>query len=352
MSEIIQHKFKDMGKSHYLKLNLCLVAGFFFSVMADQTKAIVSDFQDALHSLQRDFIVGKNMFEFTNANLNEEFALATKEFKLEEAFKMSFFSQNWNWYVFPFANGSSPYYTLNTEQERDVQYCQNNHYFYKTFRDFPQLLISSESFFVGFDSGVLCTKGNTIYFKMPSRNYSLSYCNCDSQGNCYYSSVCRPWFVSQKEHPLQCFFSDLFQQVGGTGFAFGITSPLNEVNGQFAGAYYSNIVPSYSPQNIYQAEGNYIKRMYFPEAQQSNYLISDNQPIWDSNWNVTSYSAYLQQVADFTMKTLIQNFKVQYEFPHRDTKIAYFDWKMTKQQVLEVNLLLQCYHNVELLCIY
>ncbi|TNV85751.1 hypothetical protein FGO68_gene15316 [Halteria grandinella] len=330
--------------------------------MADQTQAIAQDFQDGLHLVQREFVVGKQMFEFTNANLNEEFATATSQFQVQEGNTLvtgGFYSNDWTWYVFPFANGSSPFYTLNAVQERDVQYLRNNHYFFKTMLDFPQLLINYDTFFIGFDSGVLSTRGNNPYFKMSSKNYSATYCNCDSMGNCYYSSVCRPWYVSQKAHPEQCFFSDLYLFAGGTSFGLAITSPLKEVNGTFAGAYNTNIVPSFSPIRVQQ--GNYIKRMYFPDSEKSNYLISDNQPIvsnlctrlmyiqWSPNWNVTSYSAYLQQVEDLSMKTLIQNFEVKHEFPQRHTKIAYFDWNLTKQQVLKVLTLLQCDFNAELL---
>ncbi|TNV86120.1 hypothetical protein FGO68_gene15523 [Halteria grandinella] len=327
MSEIIQHKFKD------------IVAGFFFSVMADQTKAIAQDFQDGLHLVQREFVVGKKMFEFTNTNLNEEFATATNEFRVREGNTLAsggFTSFEWTWYAFPFANGSSPFYTLNAVQERDVQYCRNNHYFFKTMLDFPQLLINYDTYFLGFDSGVLCTRGNNPYFKLTSKNYSATYCNCDAKGNCYYSSVCRPWYVSQKKHPEQCYFSDLYLFAGGNSYGLGITSPLKEVNGTFAGAYNTNIVPSYAPNRI-QLQGNYIKRMYFPDSDKSNYLISDNQPIWSPNWNMTSYSAYLQQVEDPSLKTIIQNFNVQHEFPKSYTKIAYFDWNLTKYAILMQN---------------
>ncbi|TNV74040.1 hypothetical protein FGO68_gene17364 [Halteria grandinella] len=261
--------------------------------MVDQTSAIAQDFQDGLHLVQREFVVGKKLFEFTNANLNEQFATATNEFKVQEGATLitgGFSSLDWTWYAFPFANGSSPFYTLNDVQERDVQYCRNNHYFFKTMLDFPQLLINYDTFFLGFDSGVLCTRGNNPYFKMPSKNYSATFCNCDKMGNCYYSSVCRPWYVSQKAHPEQCFFSDLYLFASGTSFGLGITSPLKEVNGKFAGAYNTNIVPSFSPARVQQ--GNYIKRMYFPESEKSNYLISDNQPI------VSNFCTRLQHIVE------------------------------------------------------
>ncbi|TNV85728.1 hypothetical protein FGO68_gene755 [Halteria grandinella] len=319
-----------------------------------------------MHLVQREFVTGKKMFEYTNANLNEEFSDTQNESRVYEGNTMvvapGTFNQDWAWYVFPFANGSSAFYTLNNEQERDVRYCRNNHYYFKTILDFPQLLISYDSFFVGFESGLLCMKGYTPYFKTVSKTPSTTFCNCDAMGNCFYSSVCRPWFVSQKAHPKQCYFSDLYLFGGGTNWGLGITSPLNEVNGTFAGAINANIIPSYAPNRI-SLSGNYIKRMYFPESAKSNYLIADNQPIvsditkfliiqWDPSWNVTSYTAYLQQVEDSSMKTLIQNFAVQYEFPERHTKIAYFDWSMTKQQVFTVYNAIQCDDNAELFCIY
>ncbi|TNV86306.1 hypothetical protein FGO68_gene17519 [Halteria grandinella] len=73
-------------------------------------------------------------------------------------------------------------------------------------------------------------------------------------------------------------------------------------------------------------------RTYFPILEKPNYIISDNQPIWSSSWNVTSYAANLQQMKDPSMKTLVQKFEVQYEFRDKHSKIAYYYWNMTKQQ--------------------
>lgn len=49
------------------------MAELFFGVMAGLTQSIAMDVRDGIHLVQLEFYVAKKMFEFTNANLNEEF---------------------------------------------------------------------------------------------------------------------------------------------------------------------------------------------------------------------------------------------------------------------------------------
>ncbi|TNV85794.1 hypothetical protein FGO68_gene11748 [Halteria grandinella] len=246
--------------------------------MIDMSQSISLDFIDGFHLIELEFSTGKYMLEYTNANINEEFE---KSYDLTEVVEGNKYSTTtFMWYAFPFPNGSSPFYTLNADQERDVRYCRNNYYFQKQLLDHPQTLIAYDTYFLGFDSGVLCARANSAFWKTAMKQKSDTYCHCDAMGNCYFSDLCRPWFVSSKQNPNQCYFSDLYLFAQGTYFGLGISAPLYDTNGKFMGAMASNVIPSFNPTRAAAvAQGNYIKNMYFQLVRQANYLVADNQPI-------------------------------------------------------------------------
>ncbi|TNV85841.1 hypothetical protein FGO68_gene299 [Halteria grandinella] len=309
--------------------------------MIDLTSSISYDFMDGFHLIELEFSTGKYLLEYTNANLNEEFEQSYDPTLVMEG-NVYATVPKFAWYVFPFANGSSPYYTLNADQERDVKYCRNNYYFQSQMLERPQTLIAYDTYFLGFDSGVLCMKGSSAFFRTAFKTYSSSYCLCDAMGNCYFSGLCRPWFVSQKQNPDQCFLSDLYLFAQGTFFGLGISAPLHDSNGKFIGAIASNVIPTYNPARGNSLSlGNYVKNLHFQGVGKANYLIADNQPIWNSSWNMTAYVNYLQVVEDSTMNTTIKNFGIHYEFPERSTKIAYFDWNHTKYAMMMQNFSVQ-----------
>jgi hypothetical protein len=91
--------------------------------MNDATHAIKMIFQDALHSVQHDVVQARDLFEYTDINKNTDFE---KEYHLINGAEALArypgpFGTNipgrrtneFSWYIFPFKNGSSAFYTTN-----------------------------------------------------------------------------------------------------------------------------------------------------------------------------------------------------------------------------------------------
>lgn len=106
-----------------LLLNVKIVAGFFFKQNLDMTHSIAANFRDGLHLVQNDIAVQKYMIEYTLANLNTEFKqevanvggvelLATYDDSSPVDIRHE---DKFGWYLFPFKNGTTPFYTTNEQ---------------------------------------------------------------------------------------------------------------------------------------------------------------------------------------------------------------------------------------------
>ncbi|TNV85917.1 hypothetical protein FGO68_gene8981 [Halteria grandinella] len=246
------------------------------------------------------------------------------------------------WYVSPFKNGSTPFYTTNADQKRDIDSCFYSDYFYKPFTSNNGLVALKDKVFWGFKSGVLCISParDETYMRTVSKNKTIYECYCDTMGNCYYSPTCRGWFMNQIAHPQENYYQDFFAFATGKEIGMTICAPVNRkesknLNATIIGTVCTTVVPSYTDS------GNYIWNMYFNDAQKSNYILADNQDIWSSDWNTTKFQDIVWKEIDFQLKSEITNFQVMYEFPESSVKIAYFNWDNSKQQAIPTQLILQ-----------
>ncbi|TNV85707.1 hypothetical protein FGO68_gene5430 [Halteria grandinella] len=355
ITSILLLTFYNMGSIVQNKLQ-SLVAGFFFGEMIDQTQAIANNFQDGLHLVQMEFVSGKKLIEYTQANLNQDFK---DNYDYEEGVEWSQYYQpslasrespnysKFAWYAFPKANGSSAYYTLNKNQERDVEYCRNSFFFHKAVLMNQQLLISYDTYFFGFASGVQCffPSHNASLSRTAVKTSSITFCYCDEMKNCYFSPLCRAWYKSLSSHPNQCLYEDLYLFANGNVFGLGVCAPLNGTDGKFVGGICANVVPSFIEGRPGSEKGNYIRNMYLAQTQKANYVVADNQNFvsqahrlkyiriqWDPNWKTENFKNYVMQVIDFANQSKIQDFKIRYQFPQSHNKIAYFAWNNTNQQ--------------------
>lgn len=132
------------------------------------------------------------------------------------------------WYVFPFANGSSPYYTLNQKQEAEVAQCKDTFYFHKAASNFDWVLMANDGYYVGYEEGTWCVYPLQNYgnFNRFSKNRTGPNCHCDEMGNCYYDPRCRPWYINSKKIPNRMSFEDLYLYSGGSAAGLTICAPV------------------------------------------------------------------------------------------------------------------------------
>ncbi|TNV85843.1 hypothetical protein FGO68_gene7215 [Halteria grandinella] len=316
--------------------------------------------------VQDEFVTSKYIFENTNENLSEEY-LETQDLGQGVEWNAYYDSKKppvpsieWSkftWYAFPYANGSTPFYTLNKRQERDIQYCRNSFYFHRTVVNNPQLLIPYDNYYMGFESGIFCLfpAVNSSLARTTVATPSVVYCYCDSLKNCYFNPVCRAYFKSSKAHPDQIYFEDLYLFGGGNAFGLGVCSPVHGAKGEddegrFIGSICANVVPSYIEGRTGSEKGNYIKFMYLSQTKKANYVIADNQDIvrenclfinspiqWSAKWDPKGFGNYVWSIIDFKQQSPIADFEVRYEFKERSIKLAYFGWNQTKYAMMMQN---------------
>ncbi|TNV85710.1 hypothetical protein FGO68_gene10425 [Halteria grandinella] len=332
MSQIIQQKFQK------------LVTGFFFSVMTDLTSAISLDLQDSFQVIQRELVAGKMLIEGTQSN--EEYILEAIEKNADPALESHVYYQadvptlnrgNFDEYVFPFPNGSTPFYTYTPSQERDLNTCRNTFYYHQPTGNFHQLVISIDDYYLGSESGMFCQvpSGNASFFFEYTEKQEGSFCFCDAQSHCYYSPVCRPWYLSQKQSPSRCIFEDLYHYAGQSTVGLTICAPVNQGE-MYLGALCADVIPSYDETRA-ASNDNYIKNMYLAQSERTNFIIADNQDIWDERWDPNSFRDYLKQVIDFNGQYRISDFSVYYEFPASSTKLAFFHFDNSKYAMIMQN---------------
>ncbi|TNV73025.1 hypothetical protein FGO68_gene136 [Halteria grandinella] len=239
------------------------------------------------------------MYEYTQVNYDHEF---TKEFPQvggiesfdaytrEEPLPIRNYSQ-FGWYVFPFKNGSTPYYTTTQAEQQSLETCFNTDYFKKPFTTNDPILGTKDLLYYGFETGVFCNSPatNASYFWTKKDSQSSIECYCDLQSNCYYSPTCRGWFKSSRSHPDECIFQDIYLYAARDTYGLTICAPLKKSSGEFIGAVCADVIPSYTQERANQ--GNYIRDMYLSQTERTNYVIADKQDIVSNiSFGIIAYS--------------------------------------------------------------
>ncbi|TNV85883.1 hypothetical protein FGO68_gene11010 [Halteria grandinella] len=285
MGTIIQRQFNG------------IVAGFFFSQMADLTESIASHFQDVLHLVENDVVMQKNLWEYTQQHLHPHFVKENSKVRLYEgadyynpsnSHKPEQDTTIMDWYIYPFKNGSTPYYTTTQAQQVEINSCFNTFYFMNTFAVNGHILGAKDDTYYGFENQVFCQTPsyNSTAFRNFRREATSTYCYCDEMGNCLYSPICRGWYMNQKKKQQEITFEDMYQYAGDSIYGLTICAPLMSYQKEFKGATCIDVVPTLTDNSV----GNYIQDMYFAQSLDTNYVLVDNIDIVSQCGDQQNYS--------------------------------------------------------------
>ncbi|TNV85695.1 hypothetical protein FGO68_gene4110 [Halteria grandinella] len=255
------------------------------------TNSISFNFRDGLYLVKNDMVVQKYMIEETFLHLNEDFRQEfpkvggsqfmetyTKESPIRQMEREKFV-----WYIYPFKNGSSEFYTTTAQQMKDIDTCHFMHYLAKVFTNLSPLLATKDIQHLSFKSGVFCFApgNNELFFHNISPTKTPVECYCDAMGNCYYSPLCRGFFLAGLANPNISVQTDMFIVASRDRIALPVCAPIvdprPESKGAFIATQCGNINPTYSFDRPNQ--GNLVMDLYFYNLNSTNYVMTDNQEI-------------------------------------------------------------------------
>ncbi|TNV85771.1 hypothetical protein FGO68_gene8794 [Halteria grandinella] len=235
-------------------------------------------------------VVQKYMIEETLRNLNEDFKLEFPKVGGRQVMEMYTKAtpirqrefDKFDWYIYPFKNGTSEFYTTTAQQMKEIEYCFYMHYLAKVFTNLSPLLASKDIQHLSFKYGVFChaPAKNELLFHNISPKKTASECYCDVMGNCYYSPLCRGFFISATANPNMTVQADLTIVASKDRIAMAVCAPLVDPRSEskgFIGTQCGNINPTYAFDRPNQ--GNLVMDLYFYNQNNTNYVIADNQDI-------------------------------------------------------------------------
>lgn len=113
----------------------------------------------------------------------------------------------YDWYIWPYPNGTNSFYTTDQREEADLDQCLYSSLFRMPTMASNYALGHKEWSYVAFETGVICEDLSTYaVFESINADHSRQSdinCLCDELGNCYYSHTCRDWYHQQMNN-LDC----------------------------------------------------------------------------------------------------------------------------------------------------
>lgn len=107
-------------------------------------------------------------------------------------------NEQFDWYIWPFKNGSSIESTATSEQNFDVELSVYSSFFSKVVIDPSYPLLRKYATYSQFKSGVISRlpSVSAAAYLAHSNKSSAIFCAKFSDDNYYFSGMCRPWFVA------------------------------------------------------------------------------------------------------------------------------------------------------------